>query len=212
MKKSLATFALLSTVLSTFISTSAVAKDNKHISKTMDINEGQKISINVPVGSLKVDVCECDTIELSVTVESSSNSWNIFSSNGDVDDAELKIKQRSNSIAFEIDEENTKQKWQVTLPASSPLAFEIGVGEVRVNDLNNDLKADIGVGEANIHLSDNNFQQIELDSGVGDTSIRGFKGEVDSHRAVVSSSASYHGNGEHSISVDVGVGEVNVRR
>ncbi|MFT5164742.1 MAG: hypothetical protein ACI9FJ_003351 [Alteromonadaceae bacterium] len=206
MKKSLATFALLSTV----IATSAAAKEMKHLNKTMDITEGQPISISVPVGSLKVQACDCNEIDIQIEVESANGGWNIFSSGGDVDSAELKIEQHNGKISFEVDEDDTKQRWLVTLPATSALSFDMGVGSVEIKDLNNDLDADVGVGSLAIDVSSDNYRHIELDSGVGDTTIRGFKGDVTNKRSVVSSSANYRGEGQYFIAADVGVGEASV--
>jgi hypothetical protein len=207
MKKVLATFALLSTVAAT----SAFAKDVKHISKTVKVDEGQAISLNVPVGSLKVETCTCNEVTLDIRVESSEGSWSIFSSGGDVDNAELSIRERRSSMIFEVDEDDTKQKWTVTVPVSSALNIEMGVGEVDVNDLNNDLNAEVGVGSINVDLQGDDYRRIDLESGVGDTSIKGFGDKVTTKRSIVSSSAKYRGDGEYSVTVEVGVGEADIR-
>ncbi|NQZ07177.1 MAG: hypothetical protein HRT35_08445 [Algicola sp.] len=205
MKKSLVALALFTTLASSTV----MAKDVKRISKTMDVEQGQKISLNVPVGSLDVQTCDCNEITIKVTVEPSNNKWGFFSSGADVDNAELKIRERSSGLSFEIDEDDTKQKWKVTLPASSALDIDMGVGSVDVEDLSNSLNAEVGVGQISVDLSGDNYQRIELESGVGDTSIDGFSG-VKTKRSVVSSEASFRGDGEYSISIEVGVGSADV--
>lgn len=206
MKKSLATFALLSTV----IATSAMAKDSKNISKTVDINEGQQISIKVPVGSLKIETCDCNKIELEIKVEESEGSWSLFSSSS-IEDAQLDVKNRHNRVTFEVDEDHSKQTWTVRLPAASALNIEMGVGEVHINDFNNDLNAEVGVGDIEVDINNDNYQAIKLESGVGSTSIAGMSGDVDTERSIVSSSTSYHGNGKYAMDIDVGVGAADVR-
>jgi hypothetical protein len=205
MKKSLVAFALLSTLATT----SALAKDVKHITKTVDVDNGQKISLHVPVGSLDVEICDCNEITIKVKVEAGDSSWSLFSS-GNVDDAELSVRHRNNSLKFEIDEDDTKQKWQVTMPASSALNIDIGVGEVDVQGFHNDLTADVGVGQITVSLEGKNYDDIKVESGVGDASIRGFN-DVDKERSIVSSSAHYRGDGKFAIDVEVGVGEVTIR-
>lgn len=202
--KKRATFALLSAI----IATSAVAKDSKQINKTMDIAQGQKIALDAGVGTLTIETCQCNEIELQISIEE-QDGWSLFGST-DVDSVELKIKERNNRISFIIDDDDIKQKWKVTLPASSALAIELGVGEVEINNFSNDLTAEVGVGSIDVELNSDNYRDIELGSGVGETSVSGLKGQVKSKRAVVSSSTRYHGEGEHSISIEVGVGEASV--
>jgi hypothetical protein len=205
MKKSLVAFALCSALATG----TALADDVKTLRKTVEVEKGQKISFNVPVGSLKVETCDCNEVTVKVKVEPSDGSWNIFSS-GNVEDAELSVRQRGNGISFEVDEDDTKQKWRVTMPASSALNIDVGVGQVDVNDFNNSLRAEVGVGQITVDVEGENFDDIKVESGVGDASIRGFSG-VDKARAMVSSSAHYRGDGDYSIDVEVGVGEASVR-
>lgn len=205
MKKSLIALALFTTLASS----TAMAKDIKRINKTIEVEEGQKISLNVPVGSLDVQTCDCNEITIKVTVEPSDSKWGIFGSGADVDDAELKVRERRGGLSFEVDEDDTKQKWKVTMPASSALDIDMGVGSVDVEDLSNSLNAEVGVGQISVDLSDDNYQDIELESGVGDTSIDGFSG-VKTKRSVVSSEAHYRGDGDHSINIEIGVGEADV--
>jgi hypothetical protein len=205
MKKSLIALALFTTLASSAV----MAKDIKRISKTMEVEAGQKISLNVSVGSLDVQTCDCNEITIKVTVEPSDGKRGIFSKSADVDDAELKVRERSSSLSFEIDEEDTKQKWKVTVPATSALDINMDVGSVDIEDLSNSLNAEVGVGQISVDLADDNYQDIELESGVGDTSIDGFSG-VKTTRSVVSSEAHYRGDGEYSINIEIGVGEADV--
>ena len=210
MKNSLTRLSVTSLLLSAVAAAPAMAKDVKHINKTLDVEQGKQIELSVPVGSLNVNTCDCSEITLDITIEP-SDGWSLFGKT-DVSELELGIKDRSSRLSFEINEDDVKQTWTVTLPASSPLAIEMGVGDVEITELNNDLNADVGVGSIDIATSADDYRLITLQSGVGDTSIRGFNGDVNEKRSIVSSNTSYHGKGRFDIDIEVGVGEVDIRR
>ena len=197
-----ATFAALT-------STSAMAKDSKTITKTLDIDSGQKISFNVPVGSLKIKTCQCDELSLKVVVEPKDSDWNFFSSSN-VDDAQLSVQQQSGGMKLAINDEDTKQKWTVTVPHQSALDIELGVGEVDIRNFGNSLDADVGVGSIDVDVNEQNYQVIDLETGVGNTDVDGFDRNPKTKRAMVSSSTRYRSEGDHHIYVDVGVGDAGV--
>ena len=68
---------------------------------------------------------------------------------------------------------------------------------------------EVGVGEVDVRLADNDYRKVELETGVGGTDLNGFKG-VSQERSIVSENTSWRGDGEYVISVEVGVGEVDV--
>ena len=190
-------------------STVALASDLKIIKDTIDVTTGQTVSFNVPVGSLKIKTCDCDQISVKVKVEPKDSDWSFFSS-GNVDDAKLQVKQRNNSVKLSIDDEDTKQKWTVTMPADSNLNVDLGVGELKVREFNQSLDADVGVGSITVDVTEQNYDSIKLESGVGATDIDGFDKQAKTTRAMVSSTTKYRGEGEHSIKVDVGVGDARI--
>ena len=187
----------------------AFASDLKIIKDTIDVTKGQTVAFNVPVGSLKIKTCDCDQISIKVKVEPKDSDWSFFSS-GNVDDAELLVKQRNNTVKLSIDDDDTKQKWTVTMPADSNLNVDLGVGELKVREFNQSLDADVGVGSITVDVSEQNYDSIKIESGVGATDIDGFDNQAKTTRAMVSSTTKYRGEGEHSIKVDVGVGDARI--
>lgn len=205
----IATALALTTAL--FSSNLVIAKDSKLIKETIDIDKGHHVVVAVPVGSLEVETCACNEMSISVRVEPSNDGW--FSSGKNVEDAELSIKRSQDEISFEVDMEKTKQKWRVTVPQSSAMDVEMGVGAVNIYNFDNSLNAEVGVGEVEVEVQQDNYQSIRLETGVGETKIRGMNGDTKTKRAVVSSKTRYSGNGDHDIRIEVGVGgaAVNVR-
>ena len=210
MKTTIARLFTLAT-LCTLTSTAAFAKDSKTINQTIDVTQGQMIRLDVPVGTIRIDTCQCDQISLQVKVEPKDSDWSFFSSSDvNVDEAQLDINTDSQGIKLSINEEDTKQKWTLTVPQMSALDVELGVGEVDVNAFNHSIEVDLGVGSVSVDVNRQNYSSIELETGVGDTGVHGFDGKVENSRAMVSSSSRYTSNGEHQITIDVGVGEAQV--
>ncbi len=191
-------------------STGAVAKDSKIIEKNLAVESGKTLRFTIAVGSLTLETCQCDEVSMRIKVESSEGSWSLFSSK-DVDDAELNVRDRSGGIYFEVEEEDTKQQWVVTVPEKSGITVEMGVGEVEIDDFNNDLDAEIGVGELTVNLASQDYDSIRLETGVGNAKIRSMTGDISNNRAMVSDSVSYSGDGKYAIKAEIGVGDIQVR-
>ena len=202
--------ALVTTLLAASISTDLYATDEKKITDSLIMNQGQNLEIDFPVGSIELIVVEGNELSIEVDIEGKDEGW--FSKNRDVSNVELEKRIRDNRISLEIDEDNLNQHWVVKVPKFAAIDIEVGVGSVEVEKLENSLDADVGVGSIFIDTARDDFKNIELSTGVGDTSLKGFSGEFDSTRNIVSSETRYSGNGQYSIEAEVGVGDIKVRR
>ncbi|WP_416308500.1 hypothetical protein [Neptunicella sp. SCSIO 80796] len=195
-------------LLSALITIPVMAKESVTIKDKFDVVEDSQIEIHVPVGEFELTTHDGHYIELSVKVEEQDNSW--FSS-ADLDDVELTKQVSHSRIFLEIDEEDTKQTWQISVPADANINLDMGVGEAKLKQLSRDVKAELGVGELSIEVSSDNYKSINLESGVGEASLRGFK-QSESSRALISEEAYWQGSGKYMIDAQVGVGEVSVSR
>lgn len=205
MKKALLTAAILTTIATT----GASAGDMKTLNETVDVDKGQKLNFSLPVGSFDLETCNCNEVSIKVKVEPSNDGWSLFSSKS-VDDVELSIKERRGGLSFEVDKDETKQKWVVTVPQSSALNIEVGVGHIELHEFNNDLNAEVGVGHIEVELADDNYDRINAKTGVGDSAIKHLKGEIKNKRSMVSDSAKYYGDGQYNMDIEVGVGDIKV--
>ncbi|WP_438865436.1 hypothetical protein [Neptunicella sp.] len=186
----------------------AMAKDSISLNDKFDIIEDSQIEIQVPVGEITLTTHEGNYIELSVIVEEQEHNW--FSS-ADLDHVELTKNIRQSRVFLEIDEDNTKQTWQISVPSSASINLDMGVGQAVLTQLNRDIKAELGVGELRIEVASDNYRSIHLESGVGEASLQDFD-SAHSSRALMSSEANWQGNGKYLIDAQVGVGEVRVSR
>ena len=188
-------------------STSALSAESVELNKSLPIKNAELLYIDVPVGQLEIETYQGDSIVLYIEVAESKTNW--FKS-VDLDDAHLRQKRDNNRLKLSVNLENTTQHWKVKVPENIDLNLSIGVGEADLSGIGASLKMDVGVGSAQVVLSHDDYQSINLDAGVGDASLEDFNG-VNTTRAVVSEEVDWAGKGQHEINIDVGVGDVEVR-
>lgn len=182
------------------------AKEQVEVESRFDIDDVSTIVLNVEVGEVVLDTHQSSEVIVEVLVKESDSHW--FSS-ADLDDIQLNKEISQQRLFLEIDKEDTNQEWKITVPESVNLKVELGVGKIYLSDLNKDIDVELGVGDTEIVLSDNDYARIELDTGVGDAKLKGFS-DYHAKRSLVSKSVEWKGNGQHDIRVDVGVGDVRV--
>lgn len=202
--------ALAMTLIAASISTNLYAADEKRITETLTMTQGQNLEIDFPVGSIEIITVDSNELSIEIEIEGKDEGW--FSKNRDVSNVELSKRVRDNRISLEIDEDNLNQEWVIKVPKSAAIDIEVGVGSIEIQKLENSVEAEVGVGSIRIDTVLDDFKRIELSTGVGDTSIKGFSGDLESSRNIVSSETRYRGNGEHSIEAEVGVGDIKVRK
>lgn len=196
----------LTVALIASVSLPAVAKNSLSIEEAYDISSAGQVQFEIPVGSLDLRTHNSDEIIIEVRVKEQEDTW--FSS-WDLDDIHLEKEMSGDSVRFFIDADNAIQEWRVIVPSSVHLDIDVGVGEVDLEDVGNDIFVEVGVGEVDIDLDSDDYGRIDLDSGVGAADLSGFK-NVDSERRLISESTLWRGNGSHEIRVEVGVGEIDV--
>ena len=201
---------LLIAGLSLLFSSSLLAASIKRVEHSIDADDLDRIDIEVSVAEMDIEIHDGNTIELDITLEANDGWW-IFGRK-DIDDVELSISNRGNRLVLILDEDDVEQDWRVRLPAHLAIDLEIGVGDVDIDGLANDLILEMGVGSVQVDVADMDFSSIHLQTGVGDSSLRGFGRGTDNERNFVGADSFYQGDGEYQISVEVGVGEARVRR
>lgn len=97
------------------------------------------------------------------------------------------------------------------LPRSLALALQVGVGEVHVDGLTNQLALELGVGEAELHLPESAVGEVHVSVGVGEASLTVHQHEIEGNGFLGRNIDWKGGTGGARVSVDCGVGEVAVK-
>ncbi|MFK7864013.1 MAG: hypothetical protein AB8B95_07275 [Pseudohongiellaceae bacterium] len=191
-------------------STMAMAANFKTINQSINAENFSALQVEFSVGELEIDVWDGDTVELEIELRA-ERSWLTWRRK-DVEDVELDIQEKGGALMLSIDEGKLNQSWVLKVPARLALEIDLGVGEISIDGLNNNLVGELGVGEFSIKTSSEDFDMIQASVGVGDASLRGFGSGSENERSLVSADAIYVGSGEYEVEVEVGVGEVSIRR
>lgn len=201
---------VLLAVFSLFLSATSQAASSKRIEHSIDASDLSRIDFDVSVAEMDIQVYDGDTIELDIEVRADRDWW--FFGRRDVDDIELDISQGAEYIDLRLDENNLEQDWRVLLPAHLAVSLEMGVGEIELEGLANDLELELGVGAVEVIVDDIDYDTVRIVTGVGDSSLRGFGNSTENERNIVGADSHYFGDGEYRIDIELGVGDARVIR
>jgi len=187
---------------------SAKADDSVTRQHEFDLQNFSEVEFTNSVGRL--EIVPTDGREMRITLDIESDRGGFFRRRVDVDDMDLEVRERGDTLILVFDEKHVNAQWYVEMPAVDKTTIEMGVGELRLEIAATELNVELGVGDVDIDADENNVGRVDLDVGVGDARIRG--GDlVDSKSAFISKRMHAEGKGQHDIEVDVGVGDVSVR-
>lgn len=201
---------LASLGLLALVSTSVIAAESRTLSQSYAYN-GQSVSLDMDIGSAKFIATDSDEVKVEVVVEDSDSHWLFFWRNSDVDSVSIDSSVTAKKMSLKLSEQdNIEQQWTVYIPKQAALSLEVGIGDIEVTGLSNDIEIALGVGSAKVEHQ-TSFGSIDLDSGIGDVSIS----EQGKHltvkeNLVAQSYTSKSGTGKGILSINVGVGEIVV--
>jgi hypothetical protein len=109
--------------------------------------------------------------------------------------------------------ENMEVRGVIHVPAETPLAVDMRIGDLRVNDIGADLRVDMGIGDVRVNAPAERTGRVRLGAGVGDASLRGPAGKIEGRRSLlVGAKLEWEeGRGTSRVDIDLGVGDVSVR-
>jgi hypothetical protein len=173
------------------------------------------IHLDFPVGGMEVEAgtgrqvrvqlkLECDSARQSRCVEAAKGIEVVAGKSGDRLHVQLKGWPKVGTRGLEA-------HYVVSVPRDLALRAELGVGEMRISGLENDLDADVGVGEITVKMAESTVASVSVDTGVGDANLFA-QGRRWESSGLVSRELKWHeGHGKAAINVDCGVGEAEVR-
>jgi hypothetical protein len=194
--------------LMTLLVTSVKADDQVTRNHTFNLNNVEEVEFSNSVGS--IEIVSVTGNEMRVVLDIEGNRNGIFRRKVNVDNMDLEVKERGNTLFLSFNEEDTKAEWVVEMPAVAITVIEMGVGELKLEVGATDLDIELGVGDVSVIAPEASVGRINLNVGVGDANIRG--GEIlDDDSVFISQSIRAQGEGDHPLEIDLGVGEINVR-
>lgn len=185
----------------------SVYAEVKTITYELDATDLQQLHLQVGVGLIKLTTADTDTIQLQVDVTGEKRWW-FFSYK--VDNVVLSQRRTNGTLTLSIDEDNTKQRWHLSIPRSLIVHADLGVGQFFAEQLAADTTIDVGVGQVSVNLDTNQFQQITLTAGVGNVQIKNAPAQTKLDRHLVGGSLEIKGSGLAVFEASVGVGDISL--
>lgn len=198
---------LATLAFSLFTSASVLASDEISLNDNFSAGDLKSLAIKNGVGSISIEVADISSIEVKVSVEPTT-SYFFFES--DISEAKLTATTSGSELELEVPVDDSEQNWTVRIPRHLALSIDLGVGDVDVANINQDITANVGVGEFSATLDQDSYKSLDAETGVGGVSLSGFtNSENESH--LVGNRAEIAGEGIATLEVDVGVGEINLK-
>jgi len=205
---------LLSIPLLLAMVSGVAADDFAELTKTFEIEAGQKVRLHLPVADLRLEVADGNQIEADLVVRCRLDQ------KCDEVLADVDLVSSSTPRRFVVELQGLS-RWQsaqvqvegtLVVPRTSDLELEIGVGSVKIYGVERNLRVNLGVGKVKIWQPTAAVKAITLEVGVGEAEILSATEDVPNRRSFLVGSEVFwdQGPGEARIEVDVGVGEVSL--
>jgi hypothetical protein len=176
---------------------------------------GKSVHLKFPVGDLRVEASTGSKVELEITAR--CKGWG----QDDCEDRARRIHVESDDSGGRTDLEvkgypkfhagDFNLRGVLRVPANLDLDLEMGVGDLRVADVEGDLHVELGVGNAEIRAASRAIRSVDVAAGVGDADVIAGGSHVRRHGFVGSTASWEEGRGRSEVRLHVGVGDATVR-
>ncbi len=200
--------------------TGASAGTVRTLEQQFDGADLRAVRLDLPVGDVEIQGVEDSRVFIEVRVQ--CDRGDDFCRDA-ANDVELVSRTRRNELRLDFDgvgdlgDHDMSLDIELHVPAALAVDVELGVGELRVGNLANDVTAEVGVGEVSVRMKEELVASVDLEVGVGEAKMR-----PDPRRRSRSRWRTRgiklgddvrwdEGTGEARIRVDVGVGGIEVR-
>jgi hypothetical protein len=182
----------------------------KTMEESFDADGLGHVSIDVHVGELTIMPSEDGKVHVSVEACSREGWFRWRKRNAD--DAALEARRSGERLGFVLNKDKFEETWVIRMPSTLAINADLGVGEVKIGGMRNDIDLDVGVGAAEIEGQAADYHSVSGDVGVGEITVDATGGSGKSRRAVVSDSETWiaDGDGKATIDADIGVGDADI--
>jgi hypothetical protein len=196
----------------------AAAGTVRQLDETVAAGGIRRITIDFPVGQLRVEAAPAGAAEVTIDLAVDCRRGRERCRER-AERVRLETRQRGDHLAIEVSgypktgNDDMHVEGTITIPTGRSLAIDMGVGELEVAGVDDDLSIDLGVGEVDVSVPEARFRSVDLDAGIGEASLRLPEGRYQGRRSfLIGSELDWHeGRGQAALVVDLGVGEVEVR-
>src|SRR5258705_8568950 len=135
----------------------------------------EKVHLDFSVGELTVEPSTDRQVRFTVKVLCKGGSERCEER---AQELEIEARRVGSTLKLEIPrvhgwngDHRTNFRAVLQMPSDLPLKLEMGVGELTLSGLRDDVDVNLGVGKARLMLSEAHVKEVAVSSGVGDASL-----------------------------------------
>jgi hypothetical protein len=183
--------------------------------KTYTLEGVREMSLDFPVGELKVEGDDGKNVRVSIRVHCKSGSLESCQEHA----RKVTIDRRQVGTTLKLRIENGSDKLntrgmsieaRLLVPRALATHVKMGVGALTVSGHGGDLDVDLGVGDLRINAAEKDYRAVRGEVGVGDVSIRTRSGRTEGSGFIGHSADWDSGKGPSKTTAHVGVGSMTV--
>jgi len=182
---------------------------------SLPAGSARSVHLSFPVGDLRVEASTDSRVSLEITAH--CKGWG----SGDCADYAKRVRIETDNSGGRLDLKvegypkfhgvGFDLRGVLHVPASMDLDLDMGVGDLKVADVEGDLSVDLGVGDAEIRTATGAVHSVDVATGVGDADVITRSGHIRRHGFIGSTATWDEGRGRSSVNLHVGVGDATVR-
>lgn len=172
------------------------------------------VDLDVPVGDLTLRASDGPGVSARIEIRCPRTSSRCRRA---AEDIVLKVRRSGRWLELEVKgfprlaSHSLSTDVELSLPRALSLQVDLGVGDVDIRGLTNDVEVDVGVGDVEATLPAASVRSVELDTGVGDVDLYTGGRRLDGSGFVGHHLDWSQGRGAAHVEVDTGVGDIEVR-
>lgn len=192
------------------------AVEARELHDTFEVDDASRLHFELPVGEVKIEGSDRESVEVRVEIECKRRS-----SRCEARAEKIRLDSRRSGGSLHLAVEGFPKSMSngpqveatIFVPRNLAVYVEVGVGELEIAGLENDVEADLGVGEVDVTIGESAVKSVHLDVGVGDATLRPSQPRAESSGFLfLGNEIDWEdGEGRANVVVDVGVGEAEVR-
>ena len=173
----------------------------------------ERIHVEFPVGRLVVEPSPDQRVHFVVQVRCKNDSRRCEER---ADEVIIDARRSGGMLRLDAERDGSWGTLGLTLhgvlqmPAELALRIKMGVGELTVEGLTDDVSVNLGVGKAKVWLREADVRSVDISSGVGDASLRVRRRSMEGSGWLGHHVRWNDGPGRAEVNVDLGVGEADV--
>lgn len=183
------------------------------LEQDLPVQGASAVQIKVPVGDLQVRPGDGDAVSVRMEIRCPHLGSRCRSA---AEEIALKVRRHDRWLKLQVEGfprvggHSLSTDVELTLPRALAFQADLGVGEVEIRGLTNDVEVDVGVGDVEITMAAVSVRSVELDAGVGDVDLYTAGRRLDGSGLVGHHLDWDGGEGAAHVEVDCGVGDIEV--